>query len=114
MTADDFRLLALAITGARYVSRLGAIEFQIQDATFAALGAPDPALATLRLTPQDQAKALAADPNGFFAQAGGAGARGVTGVRLARVRAEVLTPLLAAAAAKARKRPVSLAPLGRR
>lgn len=114
MTADEFRQLALAISGARYVSRLGAIEFQIQDATFAALGGPDPALATLRLTPQDQANALAADPHGFFPQAGGAGARGVTRVRLARVRAEVLAPLLPAAAAKAGKRSVSLAPLGRR
>uniref|UniRef100_B0T9A1 TfoX N-terminal domain-containing protein n=1 Tax=Caulobacter sp. (strain K31) TaxID=366602 RepID=B0T9A1_CAUSK len=114
MTADEFRQLALAIPNTRCVTRLGAIEFQIQDATFAALGAPDPTLATLRLAPDTQAKALAADPHTFAPQAGGAGARGVTCVRLARARPETLAPFLAAAASKARNRRSNLTTLGRR
>lgn len=52
MTANDFRQLALSQLNARVATRLGMIEFLIGDKVFATLGAPDPALATLRLTPQ--------------------------------------------------------------
>lgn len=60
MTADEFRQLALSQVHARMASRLGTIEFLVGDKVFATLGAPDPAFAILRLTPQDQAAAMAA------------------------------------------------------
>jgi hypothetical protein len=102
MTADDFRQLALSQLNARIATRLGTIEFLVGDKVFATLGAPDPALATLRLTPQDQASAIAAAPTVFSPQAGGAGTRGVTCVRLALADAPLLKPVLAQAAGKAR------------
>ncbi|MEH0196314.1 MmcQ/YjbR family DNA-binding protein [Caulobacter sp. CCNWLY153] len=102
MTPDDFRQLALSQLNARVASRLGTIEFLVGDKVFATLGAPDPAFAVLRLSPEDQAAALAAAPGVFSPQAGGAGARGVTCVRLALAEAGHLKPVLAKAAGKAR------------
>lgn len=102
MTADDFRQLALSQLNARVASRLGTIEFLVGDKVFATLGAPDPAFAVLRLTPQDQATAIAAAPTVFSPQTGGAGARGVTRARLALAEASRLKPVLAQAAGKAR------------
>lgn len=102
MTADEFRHLALSQFKARLASRLGAIEFLVGDKVFATLGAPDPALAVLRLSPQHQTAAIAAAPAVFAPQSGGAGARGLTCVRLAQAQASDLKPVLAQAAAKAR------------
>lgn len=102
MTPDDFRQLALSQLNARVASRLGTIEFLVGDKVFATLGAPDPAFAVLRLSPEDQAAALAAAPGVFSPQAGGAGARGVTCVRLALAEPAHLKPVLAKAAGKAR------------
>ena len=102
MTADDFRQLALSQFNARVATRLGSIEFLVGDKVFATLGAPDPAFAILRLTPEDQAAAIAAAPTIFSPQTGGAGARGVTRLRLAQADPSDLKPVLAKAAAKAR------------
>ena len=104
MTADDFRTLALSLEGARYASRLGAIEFLVKDTVFASLGGPNPNLAILKLTREDQARAIAQAPSLFLPQPGGAGARGLTCVRLSQASADILAPWLAAAAAKARNR----------
>lgn len=102
MTADDFRQLALSQLNARVATRLGTIEFLVGEKVFATLGAPDPAFAVLRLSPQDQAAAIAAEPAMFSPQVGGAGARGVTCVRLSVATAPALKPVLAKAAYKAR------------
>lgn len=102
MTPDEFRQLALSQHNARWTSRLGAVEFLIGEKAFASLGSPDPALATLRLSPEDQAKAMAAAPGAFAPQPGGAGGRGVTTVRLAMAKAEHVAPFLALAAGRAR------------
>lgn len=102
MTADEFRHLALGQSHARITSRLGSIEFLVVDKVFATLGAPNPAFAVLRLTPEDQAELMTAAPTVFSPQAGGAGVRGVTCVRLALAQPAHLKPALAKAAAKAR------------
>lgn len=101
MTPDAFRQLALDHAHARMTTRLGAVEFLIGEKVFAALGI-DPALAIVKLSPQDQAKARAKAPHVFSPQPGGAGARGVTCVRLTLAREDDIKAVLAQAVAKAR------------
>jgi len=102
MTPDAFRQLALSHLNARSTTRLGAVELLIGDKVFATLGSPDPALATLRLSPDDQRRAIAQAASVFSPQPGGAGARGVTQVRLATATPDLLAPFLTLAAHKAR------------
>lgn len=101
MTPDAFRQLALFQSNARMATRLGAVEFLVGDKVFATLGA-DPAFAILRLSLEDQRLAVIAAPAVFSPQAGGAGGRGVTCVRLAIAEDHQLKPFLAKAANKAR------------
>lgn len=101
MTPDAFRSLALGHLGARMATRLGAVDFLVGDKVFASLGA-DPTLAVLRLSPEDQARAIAAAPTVFSPQPGGAGARGHTCARLALAQDHHLKPVLAHAAGRAR------------
>lgn len=114
MTSDEFRLLALGLGNVRVVNQLGNINFMIGEKPFASLGAPDPAFAVLKLSPEQQVKALARSPSIFQRQPGGAGARGVTCVRLAMATTEVLAPFLKAAAAKAANAPSPRTVIGRR
>jgi hypothetical protein len=101
MTPDTFRSLALGQMNARLASRLGTIEFLIGDKVFAALGV-DPGVAMVRLSPEDQARALAAAPAVFSPHPGGAGARGVTCVRLGLAQDHQVKPVLVQAAGRAR------------
>jgi len=104
MTADEFRLLALSLPQVRYATQLGAVNFMIGDKVFATLGGPNPSLATVKLTVEDQTKAMVASGSTFFPHPGGAGARGVTCVRLAHAGPELISPILAKAVAKAGRR----------
>lgn len=104
MTADEFRLLALSLPQVRYATQLGAVNFMVGDKVFATLGGPNPGLATVKLTVEDQAKAMAASSSTFFPYPGGAGARGVTCVRLAHAAPDLVLPILAKARAKAGRR----------
>jgi hypothetical protein len=101
MTPHAFHLLALSQFQAKVVTRLGVVEFLVGDKVFAALGV-DAGLATVRLSPADQAAAIAAAPTVFSRQAGGAGLRGVTCVRLSQAEERHLAPVLTLAANKAR------------
>lgn len=101
MTADEVRLLALALPQVRYVAQLGGANLMIGDKVFATLGAPDPSVMVLKLTPEAQAQVIAANPRVFAAQRGGAGARGLTCVKLAAADAALVQPVLAAAYRKA-------------
>lgn len=111
MTPDQFRQLALGQLNARSTSRLGAVEFLVGEKVFAALGV-DPSVAILRLTPEDQAKAMTSAPSVFSPQPGGAGARGFTCVRLALAEDHHVKPVLALAAAKARNARSAITRLG--
>jgi len=111
MTPDTFRHLALGHSNARMASRLGVVEFLIGDKVFAVLGV-DPALAIVRLSPDDQTKALRAAPSVFSPHPGGAGARGVTCLRLALATEDHVRPVLSQAAAKARNARSSFTRLG--
>ena len=108
MTADEFRLLALGLPQVRYASTLGAINFMVGERVFASLGGPNPGLAIVKLSPEDQGKALRSSGAVFFPQPGGAGARGVTCVRLSTATPDLIQPALRAAVARARQaRPAS-------
>ena len=66
--------IAACSADARYASRLGAIAFLVKDTVFASLGGPNPNLAILKLTREDQARAIAKAPSLFLPQSGRAGA----------------------------------------
>jgi hypothetical protein len=101
MTSEEFQQQALSLAGVRFENKLGVMSFTISGKTFATLGSPDPAWAMVKLTPEEQGRAIAAAPNAFSTQPGGAGARGWTCLRLAAVEARVLLPYLRSAKAKA-------------
>jgi len=82
VTSNEFRTLALSFAGATSVAVLGGIEFWINGAPFATLGSPDPNMAIIKLSREDQAVLVASAPLVFSPAPGGAGRRGMTQVRL--------------------------------
>jgi hypothetical protein len=98
MTLDEFRQLALALPNVRLVNQLGNLSLMVGDRTLATLGAPDPNIAVLRLAPNEQVEAIKRAPEVFCPQAGGAGLRGHTCVRLEHATREIVLPLVKAAA----------------
>ena len=101
MTSEEFQQTAVSLTGVRYETKLGSLSFSVSGKTFATLGSPDPTFALIKLTPEEQAKAMIANPLAFCPQAGGAGARGWTCVRLTAIEAGALLPYLKSAKALA-------------
>lgn len=101
MTSEEFQQLALGLTDVRFENRLGTMTFTTSGKTFATLGSPDPDWAVIKLTPDEQRRAMTADSHAFRPQPGGAGARGWTCVRLTAVSAQTLEPYLRAAKARA-------------
>ncbi len=79
---ERFRVLALAIPGAHESSHMGAVDFRLNGRIFATLAYAARGLATLKLTPEQQAQWLADDPQHFEAAPGGWGRMGMTLVRL--------------------------------
>jgi hypothetical protein len=62
MTADDFRHLALQISGAIESVHGGHPDFRVGGRVFASLGAPDESWGMVKLTPEEQAAYIAASP----------------------------------------------------
>jgi hypothetical protein len=83
MTPDDFRRIALSMPEAKEVYRRGQSEFRVERRTFASLGGPADMVATLNLTPEQQAAFLHAAPRAFVSVPGGWGRLGSTNVLLA-------------------------------
>jgi hypothetical protein len=100
VTSDEFRTLALSFSETRSVTVLGGIEFWINGAPFATLGSPDPALAVVRLSREDQEALIASAPLVFSPAPGGAGQRGMTQVRLVNTEKDQARRALKAAYAK--------------
>jgi hypothetical protein len=88
MTAALFKKLALALPEAVEAAHMGHPDFRVGGKIFATLG-PDEKWGMVKLTPEEQATIIAAQPEAFHPASGAWGQRGSTIVRLRQ--AKVLT-----------------------
>jgi hypothetical protein len=84
MTPNDFRLLALSQPEAVEVFRNGRSDFRVWRKSFASLEGPADSVATVQLTPEQQAMFMHAAPGTFVPVPGGWGRLGATNVVLER------------------------------
>ncbi|MHC5209861.1 MAG: MmcQ/YjbR family DNA-binding protein [Planctomycetota bacterium] len=85
MNAARFRTLALALPEAEESEHMAHPDFRVRGKIFATLG-PDETWAGLKLTPEQQAALVRAEPDAYAAVPGGWGARGFTRVSLRAAR----------------------------
>lgn len=85
MTADDFRNLALELPGAVESSHMDHPDFRVGGKIFATLG-PGEEWGMVKLTPEQQAAFVEAEPEAFEPIKGGWGAKGATKVNLEAAR----------------------------
>ena len=89
MTPDDFRRIALGMTGAIEASHMDHPDFRANGKIFATIS-NDRRKGMVKLTPAQQAEFLRAHPAMFEPAAGAWGAQGCTMVRLAAADAETI------------------------
>lgn len=82
MPADEFRRLALAMAGAEEKSHFGKADFRVRNKIFA--GLPEAGTGVVKLTPDEQAMLVEAEPAVFAPVKGGWGRQGWTNVTLAQ------------------------------
>jgi hypothetical protein len=97
MTSRDFRRLALGLPETAEKAHQSHPDFRVAGKIFATLGYPDPAWAMVKLTPEQQAEFVAADPAVFAPVKGGWGRKGATSVKLQPAKAASVRSALAAA-----------------
>jgi len=86
MTANQFRRLALAISGAVEASHMNHPDFRIGGRIFASLGYPDNNFGMVKLSAADQKSFMEKVPGVFALCAGAWGRNGATSVALPRAR----------------------------
>lgn len=99
MKPDAFRRMALQLPEAEEASHMGHPDFRVRGKIFATLG-PDgdgEAWGMVKLTPEQQAPLLEAEPDAFEPASGAWGRRGATIVRLRRARVATVRRALVAA-----------------
>jgi hypothetical protein len=82
MTPNDFRLLALSQPEAVEDPRKGRSDFRVRRKSFARLEGPAHSVATVQLTPEQQAMFMHAAPRAFVPVPGGWGRLGATNIML--------------------------------
>jgi hypothetical protein len=97
MTADGFRKMAESLPEVTEASHMDHPDFRVKGKIFATLGHPDAAWGMVRLTPRQQARFVAAEPEAFVPVRGAWGRRGATHVCLRAVRSLTLRKALEAA-----------------
>ena len=97
MTANEFRRLALGLSGAIESAHMNHPDFRVEGKIFASLGYPDEAWGMVKLTPEQQRLFVGKAPNVFNPCNGVWGERGATSVRLASVTKTILRSALDAA-----------------
>src|SRR4051794_5863190 len=97
VTVAGFRKLALALPEAEEVGHMGHPDFRVGGKIFATLGYPDADHGMVKLTPEQQEAAVAAEPGAFAPVKGGWGVKGATLVRLSAVKTASLRTALQAA-----------------
>jgi hypothetical protein len=96
MTADNFRSLALSLPEACESAHMGHPDFRVGGKIFATLG-PDEDWGMVKLTPDDQASFLRAEPDAFRPASGAWGRRGSTIIQLRDAKAATVKRALIAA-----------------
>jgi len=104
MKADDFRRIALGLTGASEGAHMGHPDFRINGRIFATLHA-DLETGMVKLTPDEQREFVRDAPGAFRPENGAWGEQGCTAVRLDSVDEETLGEALTLAARAAAARP---------
>ena len=97
MTTDDFRRIALSFAGAEESSHMGQPDFRVGGKIFATLASAQQGYGNLKLSPEQQAAFVRELPDMFLPIAGGWGRMGMTHIRLASAKEEVLAGALGAA-----------------
>jgi hypothetical protein len=97
MTPNAFRRIALSMPDAVEASHMGHPDFRVGGKVFASLGYPDARYAMVKLTPEQQAKLVAATPKVFAPVPGGWGRKGSTHVMLAAANASAVKSALTTA-----------------
>ena len=97
MSASRFRRAALALSDAIESAHHGKADFRVGKRIFATLGHPDENWGTLKLTVDQQAMLVDAEPDIFRPVPGGWGKQGYTNIRLAKADAATLKSALAMA-----------------
>ncbi len=94
MSASRFRRAALTLPGAVEGAHQRTADFRVGKRVFATLGYPDDAWGTLKLTAEQQAMLVDAEPEIFRPVPGGWGKQGYTNVLLAKANATTLKSAL--------------------
>ena len=94
MDANDFRRIALSLEGAEESSHMGAPDFRVGGKIFATLASARQGYGNLMLTPEQQAEFVQELPEVFVPIAGEWGRMGMTHIRLAAAKEEVLAGAL--------------------
>jgi hypothetical protein len=106
MTPDDFRKLALSLPETAEQEHMNHPDFRVRGKIFATLGYPQDDWAMIKLTPEQQANFVQAEPAMFVPVKGGWGRQGSTNVILGAAKKTMVRKALAeawnAAAAKAK------------
>lgn len=97
MSEKRFRLAALALPGVVEGAHQGHADFRVGKRIFATLGYPDQDWGMVKLTPDQQAMLVEAEPGIFRPVPGGWGKQGSTNVRLNAADAATLNSALAMA-----------------
>ena len=97
VTIAGFRKIALSLPGAAEQAHMGHPDFRVGGKIFATLGYPDADWGMVKLTPEQQAAFVDAEPRVFRPLSGGWGRHGATGVSLRAARVRTLRPALATA-----------------
>jgi len=82
LTVDGFRRLALSLPEASESAHMGHPDFRVRGKIFATIGWPDRGWAMVKLTPEQQAAFVEAEPAVFTPVKGGWGRQGATTVHL--------------------------------
>ena len=94
MSSRRFRKIALALPETIEGSHQGHADFRVGKRVFATLGYPDDSWGMVKLTPEQQATLVAAEPEIFRPIPGGWGKHGSTNVRLAKADSATLKSAL--------------------
>lgn len=97
MTADDFRRMALSFPETTEQAHMKHPDFRVRGKIFATLGYPDDKWAMVKLTPEQQANFVQAEPEAFVPVKGGWGRQGGTNVILETAKKAMVRKALAEA-----------------
>jgi len=100
MTPDEFRRVALSLSGAEERAHVGHPDFRVAGKIFATLGYPDDRHGTIMLSPEDQEFLIRDHPKAFKPSPGAWGRSGATSVLLRLAPRRAVTVALEAAWAR--------------